>query len=718
MPAATTKRTFHPLTWIPSLYAAESLPFNAVTLVSVMMYKSFGLSDGKIAFYTSWLLLPWTLKPFFSPFLEMFSTKRRLVVATQFLAGAAFGVLAFSIALPFMVQITLAIFMVMAFNSAVHDCVADGLYIDALDEKGQALYVGVQSGAWNIGQVIAQGFFLFIAGYFENEWGVLPAWIVVWGIFGGTMALFGLYHAIVLPHGRSEALVRKTQRSLRAVASGFREVSADFFLKKNVWWLIVFSFAYRAAEGQVEKIAQLFMRSSVDKGGLGMSTADVAFLYGTVGTIGMVAGSLAGGAYAAKVGLKRSLLPIALVYNIPNALFTYLAFSQNQDFWVITVCASVEKFSLGVGFVALTLILMQQLAPGRYSTAHYGFATALMTAGMMVPSMVSGYVSDWLGYDGFFVYILLMGVPSVAIAMIVPVRDRDPALEETGVDLGAYVTLVDGRDGRVTLDSAWAVAKVSASAFLWVVFSGSVYAEGLPLSALIAFLVLAIAGTWLAISGWRSSLAVDREVAREGLGKAHLQNRIARGIAGLSLALWVGSVGYLAKGYLDLEALREPCARSSELGACEVVCALKSDRHACEVVDAQRFATMAADPNDKEIAQAAFSAHVAVLDERCFTGEEIAACLELGTMFEGTNPWQVAQPAPALEDARRYYNKACRLETANGADSSAQSPGCRAAERLKAAMNDQEDAQAAFRSPAAHASEVNLVDDTAAMMGS
>src|SRR5262249_30991006 len=150
------------------------------------------------------------------------------------------------------------------------------------------------------------------------------------------------YHAIVAPRGRAPEAIAT---SASDILGSFREVTTDFFLKKNIWWLIAFALLFRTAEGQIEKIAQLFLRAKVSDGGLGLSTADVGFAYGTAGTLGMVAGSMVGGWFASKVGLKKAVVPLALILNIPNVLFTYLSATQNSSLWVVTACASIEKFS-------------------------------------------------------------------------------------------------------------------------------------------------------------------------------------------------------------------------------------------------------------------------------------------------------------------------------------------------------------------------------------
>src|SRR5258708_28879746 len=259
------------------------------------------------------------------------------------------------------------------------------------------------------------------------------------------------------------------------------------------------------------KLAQLFMRAKVADGGLGLSTADVGFAYGTAGTLGMMAGSLGGGWFAEKVGVKKAVVPRALILNIPNILFTYLAASQNANLWVVTACASVEKFSLGMGFVAMTLVLMQQMAPGKYSTAHYGFATALMGVSMMVPSMTSGYVSDALGYKRFFVYILFMGLPSIIVSALVPIHDNVGSTE-----------VGDDETGRTIKTAAWANALGSASLYLFITFSGLAtgplfFGEPIGLGYVFAFGAIAALGFLLLGFGVKTALAA-RTVARKIAG--------------------------------------------------------------------------------------------------------------------------------------------------------------------------------------------------------
>ncbi len=662
-PART--RTRNPLLWVPTLYAAESLPFNAVIVVSALMYKNFGLSDSTIAFWTSWLLLPWALKPFFGPLLETRKSKKGIVVVTQTFAGACFGVMAFCLPLPFWFQASLSVFAVIAFNSATHDMAADGLYIDALDTVAQAKYVGFQSGFWNIGQVIAAGGLTILAGKFEQKYGIVPAWSIVWAAFGAIMIAFAAYHALMAPRGRAPAA---TASGVSEILDSFREVTTDFFLKKNIWWLIAFALLFRTAEGQIEKISLLFMRARVADGGLGLPTADVGFAYGTAGTLGMVAGSLAGGWFAAKVGLKRSVVPLAIILNVPNVLFTYLSASQTSNLWVVTACASVEKFSLGMGFVAMTLVLMQQMAPGKFSTAHYGFATALMNVGMMVPSMTSGFVSDLLGYKRFFVYILFMGLPSIVISVLLPIRD-DPGSIEVSAD----------ERGKAIKTGAWATALTAGSLYLFITFNAVVTAPLLfeqPISWVqVSILgVLAVLGLMLVAFGVKRALEARAIVGRLGVAVKN-QSGLAIVLAVVATIAWTGSMQAIWAKQRSMLALRAECAASHELSACEAICKNDASYDVCERVMQERVADFDAKPEDVAAAKTALEVTLRTLEAGCFVERRVDDCITLGEMSAAPGKWQKASLEEDVCEAKRFYTKACTLKDARG---------CRLADQAKA----------------------------------
>jgi len=418
----------HAAFWVPTLYTAEGLPFVVVNVVSVLMYKSFGLTDTEIAFFTSLVAIPWALKPIWGPLLEMFKTKKYFVLATQFGGGISFGLLALSLHLPAYFTWSIIFFGLIAINSAVHDTAADGIYISVLSEKEQATYVGWQGAFYNVGKILSQGAFVYLAGVLETTVGVVTAWAIVMGSFGAILLLLSLYHWYMLPSGGSPGSVK----TFKETVVTFWDVVRTFFRKEYILWAIAFLVLYRFAEGQAIKIVPLFMRATHEQGGLGLSTEEIGVLYGFFPPFAFILGSVLSGYYTARRGLRRSLIVLCAFFNVPFGVYTYLAIVQPQEFLTISALVVFEYFGYGFGFVGLILFMMQQIAPGKYKMAHYAFATSLMQFGFLLPSMISGWVSDFLGYKSFFIWVMVATIPSFLITWLVPFRKTDGE-QEAGV---------------------------------------------------------------------------------------------------------------------------------------------------------------------------------------------------------------------------------------------------------------------------------------------
>jgi len=401
------------------LYFAEGLPFVAIAMVSSLMYKSMGKSDAQIAFWTSLVMLPWTLKPIWGPLLEMFKTKKHFVVATEFLGGLTFGLVALTLPLDSFFRYTVALLAIIAFNGATHDIAADGIYINVLSEKLQAQYVGWQGAFYNIAKVFTQGALVYLAGQLEISIGILHAWMIVMGVFGAIMVGLSIYHASVLPSGG----VATGVRSVREAFATFWDVVRTFFQKKYILWGILFIVLYRFAEGQAIKIVPLFFRAAREQGGLGLTTSEIGIVYGTFGAAAFVVGSILAGYFTAGRGLRKSLFILCCCFNLPFAVYAFLAITMPMNLYIIGTAVVFEYFGYGFGFVGLTLFMMQQIAPGKYKMAHYAFATGIMSLGMMIPSMLSGFISDWLGYRNFFLWVMIATIPSFVMTWLVPFRD-------------------------------------------------------------------------------------------------------------------------------------------------------------------------------------------------------------------------------------------------------------------------------------------------------
>ena len=415
-------RRVNPVLWVPTLYFAMGMPFVVLNMVSTLMYKGMGVSDAQITFWASLIMLPWTLKPLWSPFLEMYKTKKFFVVLTQILSGIMFALIAIALNLPSFFAITIAMFAVIALSGATHDIAADGTYMAVLSNEQQAKWIGWQGAFYNVAKIAATGGLVYLAGVFIDEFGVTKAWMFIMLIIAVIMCVIGCYHFFVLPSDGHASEQKKTFSETMHELIG---VFAEFFKKKHIWYYIAFIILYRFAEGFAIKIVPLFLKASRADQGLGMSEQEIGLCYGTFGAAAFVLGSILGGNYIARRGLQKSLFSLALIFNIPFVAYTLLAVYQPESLWLIGTGIVLEYFGYGFGFVGLTLFMMQQIAPGKHKMSHYAFASGIMNLGVMLPGMMSGEISTALGYRNFFIFVLVCAIPALLITWFVPFTYSD-----------------------------------------------------------------------------------------------------------------------------------------------------------------------------------------------------------------------------------------------------------------------------------------------------
>lgn len=420
--------TRHPIAWVPSVYFAMGMPFVTLSLVSVIMLADLGIEASQITFWTSLLILPYSLKFLWSPLLEIYGTKKTFVTITQAISGIAFGLIAFSLPLPSWFALTIALMAVVGLSGATHDIATDGIYLAALDKKTQAAYIGWQGAFYNIAKVLANGALVYLAGSLMQSFQAsdpatapIYAWMIIFGIISALLILLSIYHYFMLPNPQRASQSKSFGESMRELLSVFR----DFFKKPNIWLYIAFIIVYRLTEGFAIKMVPLFLKDSLANGGLELSNESIGLIYGTLGTIAFIVGSILGGYFISRFGLKRVLLSLVCIFNLPFAIYLALAIYQPENIYLIAASLIGEYFCYGFGFVGLTLFMMQQVASGKHEMAHYAFASAIMNFGFMIPGMLAGYVFELVGYTTFFLISLLVAIPALIIASVIPFNHQE-----------------------------------------------------------------------------------------------------------------------------------------------------------------------------------------------------------------------------------------------------------------------------------------------------
>lgn len=411
-----------PWAFVPTLYFAEGVPYVIINIVSVIFYKKMGISNAQITLWTSLLYLPWVIKMFWSPIVDVYSTKRSWILCSQFLMMVCLSFVALSFQLPKFFYLSLICLTIGAFISATHDIATDGFYLIALDQDKQAFFAGIRSFFYRIAMVFGSGFLVFFAGHLEVslENNISLSWTIAIGFSALIFALLFVFHLLVLPF--AEKSLQQSSELLLKEKTSFQPVFTSYFTQKKIGAILAFILLYRFGEAMLNKLATPFLLDKKELGGLGLSTQDVGLAYGTLGVIALILGGVLGGLLIARYGLRKSILPMSLAIHLPNLFYIYMAYTQLSKEWVYLLVA-LDQFGYGLGFTAFSVYLMY-ISRGEYKTSHFAISTGLMALGMMFPGLISGYIQQALGYPVFFILVFLLTIPGLLTLFFIPLNEE------------------------------------------------------------------------------------------------------------------------------------------------------------------------------------------------------------------------------------------------------------------------------------------------------
>ena len=435
------EKRLNPWFWIPTLYFAEGIPYFLVNNISVMMFTKMGVPNGQMALFTSLLYLPWTIKPFWSPFVDIIKTKRWWFIAMQILMTTAFVLLTLTIPHPSpeliasgqtpisLFTVMLILFIIVAFASATHDIAADGFYMLALTSHEQAAFVGIRSTFYRLSSIFGQGVLLVVAGLLETKTGDIPlAWQLTLLFTSIIFALITLWHIFFTPKPASDrSSLGDEAKSVGVILREFGRTFVTYFQKPGIWLAMIFMLVFRLPEAFLIKMINPFLVASKELGGLGLATEQVGIVYGTIGILFLTIGGILGGWFASKVGLKKSMWWMAACMTLPCLTFVYLSMVQPASLVAISIALAIEQFGYGFGFTAYMLFMIY-FSEGEFKTAHYAICTAFMALSMMIPGMFAGYIQEALGYVGFF----WMVIACCAATLIITIFARRAVDEDYG----------------------------------------------------------------------------------------------------------------------------------------------------------------------------------------------------------------------------------------------------------------------------------------------
>ena len=405
--------------WIPTLYFASGLPYHAITSISDIMYKDMGIGNAQIAMYTSLLLIPWTIKPLWSPIVEMISTRRKWTLISQLLLAICFAVIALVIPSEYFLLLTLAAFFIGAFVSSTHDIALDGFYMLALPQEKQSFFSGIRNTFYRIATVFSSGVLVMIANRIAEKSGNgQTGWSATFAITGAIMLALYLYHKKAVPSPASDTA--RTTSSIKDAFSNYGDIISSYFQKPGIWQALLFLLLFRFPEAQLAKMGKLFLMDSAAQGGLALDKGEIGLIYGVIGIIGLIIGGIVGGICISRKGLKYWLWPMVVAISLPDAVYIYMSSALPQDMTVISSCIFIEQLGYGFGFTAYTLYMIY-FAQGKYPTAHFAISTAFMSLGMMLPGMFAGKLQESMGYENFFIWVTACTLITFIVSALVKI---------------------------------------------------------------------------------------------------------------------------------------------------------------------------------------------------------------------------------------------------------------------------------------------------------
>ena len=398
-----------PWAFIPTLYFIEGVPYVIINTVSVIFYKKMGIENAQITFWTSLLSIPWIIKMFWSPIVDIYSTKRNWIVYTQVAMTACLSFVAVSFQLPNFFVISLLCLAIGAFISATYDIAADGFYMLALSNDQQALFAGIRSVFYKVAMLFGSGILVSLAGRFEESFkNISLSWTIAIALSALIFAIFFVFQWLILPYVEENPKDRPESATNKIP---FLPVFRSYFRQENIGAILVFILLYRFGEAMLVKISPLFLLDERELGGLGLSTLDVGLANGTYGLASSIIGGILGGLLISRYGLKKAIWPMTLAIHLPNLFFVYMAYVKPSKEWVYLL-VSLDQFGYGLGFTAFIVYLMY-LAKGEYKTSHYAISTGIMALGMTIPGAISGRIQEAVGYPMFFILVCLLTIPGM-----------------------------------------------------------------------------------------------------------------------------------------------------------------------------------------------------------------------------------------------------------------------------------------------------------------
>jgi len=386
-----------PIFWVPSLYFMQGIPYAIVMLVIAIMYKQLKLPNDTIALTTSFFIFPWVLKPLFAPYFERYVSKKHMTVLMEFLLSILFSCLALCLFFKYYLILSVFAILLLSTLAACHDIVSDGVYLQALAKTMQVRFVGIRTFAYQSARLTCQGGMVAFAGWLMHYFAIRHAWMIVFFLLSLLCLLLSIYHHYNLPN--SNPIVSSSEKK-------YKRVFIDFFKLNSIFKIIIFLLIYNIAEAQLLKIVPLFLLDHYQQGGLKLSIAQLGLIYGILGISAMITGVLISAYLLSRYNFRKCLLVFTAMILLSQIGYVIISEFFMVNIAIITFVVIFAQFAFGLSNSAYMTYLLKAVGQEKYPMSFYAIGTSFMALGTMLPGAMSGFIQTYLGYYGFFIWIV------------------------------------------------------------------------------------------------------------------------------------------------------------------------------------------------------------------------------------------------------------------------------------------------------------------------
>ncbi len=393
--------------WVPSLYFGQGVPFFVIMSLATIMYKNFGVSNSRITFFVSLFFLPWVLKPLWSPILEVVANKRCWLLVMQVLLSVLVFCVVVSLHSAHYFSTSLVLFFLIAFAGATYDIASDGFYLLHLSAYEQSFFVGIRNVFYQVARLCCEGCLVVLVGYLTHSHRLTVSWQITYLFVVVILLSLALWHQLKLPSKEQYLKVRHGWG--REIIATYRAVLGGFLHSSGMMAFVIFLLIYNATQAQLMRIVPLFMLSKHVTGGLALSTAQVGLIYGGLGVGAIVIGAVLAGVIIARFTVRCCLIPMTALMLIADSGFILLSYFHLSLFYIVGVVV-VMQFAFGMVTSVYMACLLRYANSETYKTTFFAVCSALMALGFMVFGAFSGWLQQYLGYGGFFVWIFAVNL--------------------------------------------------------------------------------------------------------------------------------------------------------------------------------------------------------------------------------------------------------------------------------------------------------------------